>query len=133
MLYYDYTLELLGLEDVLVTNVVDEGEMVRIYLGSMLKMQACPICFHETNHPHSYRTQTVKDLPLHGKNAVLHLRKRRYFCPYCDKVYQEKTSFLPRYQRNTTRLVAKVIEDYCIEYSTVSISEQNSISAGTAI
>lgn len=132
MLYTDYTGELLGLKDVVVTNVKNIDNQIYVSLDTKLRMHVCPNCRHETKRTHSYRIQIVKDLPLQGKHCILHLRKRRYFCPHCGKVFFEKISFLPRYQRNTTRLVSKVMEDFRREYSTSSISSINGISAGTA-
>lgn len=81
MLYSDYTGELLGLKDVLVTGVVNKEDILIIYLDSKLQMQVCPACGWETKRVHSYRTQAVKDLPMQGKRTILYLRKRRYYCP----------------------------------------------------
>lgn len=133
MLYANYTEELLGLKDVIVTNIKHNHGQVHINMETKLQMQVCPNCRHETKRTHSYRIQVVKDLPLQGKHCILHLRKRRYFCSHCGKVFSEKLSFLPRYQRNTTRLVAKVMDDYKREYSTSAISSINGISTGTAM
>jgi transposase len=86
----------------------------------------------ETKRVHSYRVQKVKDLSVQGLNTILHLRKRRYYCPHCGKAFFEKLSFLKRYQRMTARLMAKVIDGYKKEYSTKSIAELNGVSSATA-
>ena len=133
MLYPNFTADLLGLEDVIVTRVENDGSKVHVWIEPMLKMQVCPSCHHETKRTHDYREQPVKDLSIQGLHCILHLRKRRYYCPHCGAVFQEKLSFLPKYQRNTKRLVAKVIQEFGSEHSTVSIAERNGISAGTAV
>lgn len=133
MLYPDYTADLLGLKDVIVTKVENMNNQIHVWLEPVLQAQVCPSCRHETKRAHSYRTQLVKDLPLQGMHCILHLRKRRYFCPHCKAVFQEKLSFLQRYQRNIKRLTAKILHDYGCEYSTVSIAQRNGISAGTAV
>lgn len=130
MLYENYTQDLIGLEDVIVVKVENSENDVHIYLDTKLKTQVCPHCRHETIRSHSYRLQRVKDLPLFGLKTVLHLRKRRYFCPHCKNVFLEKLMFLPRYQRNTKRLVARVMEAYRSEHSTKSIASMHHISPG---
>jgi transposase len=133
MLYPNCTADLLGLKDVIVTKVENYDNQIHVWLEPVLRMQVCPSCHHETKRTHSYREQLVKDLPLQGMHCILHLRKRRYFCPYCRAVFQERHSFLPRYQRNTQRLVSKILHDYSCEYSSTSIAERNGISVGTAV
>lgn len=132
MLYPNCTADLLGLKDVIVTKVENFNNQIHVWLEPVLQMQVCPACRHETKRTHSYREQLVKDLPLQGQHCLLHLRKRRYYCAHCGAVFQEKLSFLARYQRNTKRLTTKVLSDYSCEHSTVSIAKRNGVSAGTA-
>lgn len=132
MLIKDYTSELLGLEGVIITNVVSEKSRIYVYGETKQQAQVCPACRHETKRTHSYQYQPVKDLPLQGKPCTLRLKKRRYYCPHCGKVFTEKLPFLARYQRNTKRLVAKVMDSYHKEYSTYSIASESGISSGTA-
>lgn len=133
MLYPNCNADLLGLEDVIVTKVENFNSQIHVWLESVLQTQVCPACRHETKRTHSYRIQMVKDLPLQGMQCRLHLRKRRYFCPHCGAVFQEKLPFLPRYQRITKRLAAKILHDYGCEHSSVSIAQSNGVSAGTAV
>ena len=132
MLYANYTEELLGIPDVIVKNVKKDDKDIHIYIEMKLKMQACPNCRMETKRVHSYRAQEVKDLSIQGLNTILHLRKRRYYCSHCGKAFFEKLPFLKRYQRVTSRLMAKVMDDYRKEYSTSSIAQANGISTATA-
>jgi transposase len=132
MLYRDYTEELLGLPDIIVTNVKKDDKTMHIDLEMKLKPQVCPHCRMETRRVHSYRIQEVKDLSMQGHNTILHLRKRRYYCPHCGKAFFEKLPYLKRYQRITLRLMAKVLDDYRREYSSVSIAKINGISVATA-
>ena len=133
MLYTNYTEDLLGLKDVIVTNVENVNGESHILLNTRLQMQVCPNCRHETKRIHSYRMQPVKDLPLFGLRSILYLKKRRYFCPHCGKVFSERIPFLPKYQRNTTRLHSHVIESFRSEYSTKSIATLHNISSSVAV
>ena len=107
MLNKDYTAKLLDLEDVIVTNVETISGELRVCLELPRTKHACPACGALTDHVHDYRMQRVKDIPL-GRKTLLYLRKRRYRC-LCGKRFFEKNSFLPKYHRVTSRLVAAII------------------------
>lgn len=132
MLLPNYTENLLGLKDVIVTNVEENESEKHIYLDLKLQMQVCPHCHMETKRVHSYRMQVVKDVPIAGKNSYLHIRKRRYFCPHCGGTFLEKLSFLKRYRRTTQRLMMHVINDYRDPVSTTYIARKNNVSVGVA-
>lgn len=132
MSYIDYTEDLLGLKDVIVTKIKEIDNEKHIYLDCKLQTQVCPHCHFPTKRVHSYRVQTVKDIPSFGKLTLLHIRKRRYYCPFCGHVFQEKLSFLNRYQRTTPRLLAQVLNDFRSSDSTKAIAKRNGISPGVA-
>ena len=132
MLSSHYTEELLGIKDVIVTNIEEMDYEKHIYLDCKLQTQICPRCHAETKRIHSYRWQVVKDLPIAGKNTYLHVRKRRYFCPHCNHTFLEKLSFLKRYQRTTQRLLIHVINDFRDPVSTKYIAQKNNIGIGVA-
>jgi hypothetical protein len=62
----------------------------------------------------------------------LHLRKRRYRCS-CGKRFFEKNSFLPRYYRITSRLVAAIITAFRDTVSSARIGTQYHVSGTTAM
>ena len=107
MLNQNYTTELLGLEDVIITKVENISEEVHIYLELPRKKHICPACGAATDVIHDYRMQTIKDIPL-ARNSFLHLHKRRYRCE-CGKRFFEENPFLPRYYRVTNRLVTSIV------------------------
>ena len=110
MLNQDYTAKVLNLEDVIITNVENTSEELRIYLELPRKEHICPACGSVTDRVHDYRLQIIKDVPL-AKNTFLCLRKRRYRCN-CGKRFFENTPFLPRYYRVTSRLAARIIQAF---------------------
>ncbi|MGI6732399.1 MAG: ISL3 family transposase [Anaerovoracaceae bacterium] len=132
MLYTDYTENLLGLKDTIVTKVENIHEEVHIFIDMKLEAQACPHCKHETKRIHDYRTQIAKDLSKFGSPVFLHLRKRRYYCPYCNKSFNQKISFLPRYQRITTRTQAYIMDEFRKVYSIKSVVERHKVSQAVA-
>ena len=88
MLEQNYIVKLLGLEDVIVTSVERECEILRIHIELPRKPHSCPCCSKSTQQIHDYREQVIKDIPFGGV-TYLHLRKRRYVCPECGKRFYE--------------------------------------------
>lgn len=131
MLNKNYTAKLLNLEDVIITNVENVSEELHIYLELPQKKHCCPVCGALTDRVHDYRVQTIKDVPL-GRTTLLHLRKRRYRCD-CGKRFFEKNTFLPRYYRSTSRLVAKIITAFREMVSASKIGTQYNVSGATAM
>ena len=131
MLMTDYTAELLNLEDVIITGVENISEQLHIYVELPRTKHICPACGATTDRIHDYRMQTIKDLPL-ARDTFLHLRKRRYRCS-CGKRFFEKNSFLPRYYRVTSRLVANIIQEFRKIVPATEIGSRFNVSAVTAM
>ena len=131
MLMKDYTSKLLNLEDVIITNVENIADQLHIYLELPRSEHICPACGAATDRIHDYRMQTVKDVPL-ARDTFLHLRKRRYRCS-CGKRFFEKNTFLPRYYRVTTRLVAEIMFSFKKLVSAKEIGSRFNVSAVTAM
>lgn len=109
MLYTHYTEELLGLQDVIIEKIEEAAKKVIISIQKKRQAHICPVCGRKTDVVHDYRLQIVADLPLFGKTAELHYRKRRYRCE-CGKRFFERSEFLQRYQRRTNRMNIAVLE-----------------------
>lgn len=131
MLKKDYTAKLLNLEDVIITKVENISEEVHVYLELPRVKHRCPACGALTDRVHDYRMQIIKDVPL-GRTTLLHLRKRRYRCD-CGKRFFEKNTFLPRYYRATSRLVAEIITAFRETVSASKIGTQFNVSGATAM
>lgn len=131
MLNQDYTAKLLNLEDVIITNVENICEELHISIELPRKKHICPACGSATDYVHDYRMQTIKDVPL-ARNTFLHLRKRRYRCT-CGKRFFEKNTFLPRYYRVTSRLVAEIIHAFEKVVPAKEIGCHYNVSAMTAM
>lgn len=72
-----------------------------------------------------------QDVPL-ARNTFLHLRKRRYRCG-CGKRFFEDNTFLPRYYRVTSRLVAEIIHAFEKVVSAKEIGCRFNVSGVTAM
>ena len=131
MLMKDYTAKMLDLEEVIITNVENISNQLHISIELPRRKHCCPSCGAETDRVHDYRMQKIKDVPL-AKNTFLHLRKRRYRC-HCGKRFFEQNTFLPRYHRVTSRLVADVIHAFKKTVSAKEIAARYNISSITAM
>jgi transposase len=132
MLYGNYTRELIGLEDVIITGVEQEDKVCNIYLEMPRRIHKCPECGYETEKIHDYRKQRIKDISAYGKYTFLILRKRRYICPSCGKHFYETIPFLPRYHRLTNRLSAFIVGEFGKVYSMKDIAGRSNVSGVTA-
>lgn len=107
---YNYSIEkIIGLQDLIITKIENNEDKIHIYGQIKRKTHTCPCCGAETDKIHDYREQIIKDIPIYGKNAFIHLQKRRYRCE-CGKRFFEKNTFLPKYHRRTNRLSAYIID-----------------------
>ena len=129
----DNTTKLLGLEDVIVKNVYEDASGCHVELELPRRKHKCPCCGSSTERIHDYRKQTIKDLPISGKNTYLHLWKRRYVCECCGKRFYEDNSFLPRYYRVTSRMVASIINRFRSAVSATDVARENNVSVSTAL
>lgn len=131
MLNQDYTSKLLDLEDVIVTKAENISNQLHIHIELPRRAHICPCCGANTDRVHDYRMQIIKDVPL-ARDTYLHLRKRRYRCG-CGKRFFEKNTFLPRYYRVTSRLVAQIIQEFRKIVPTTEIGSRFNVSAVTAM
>lgn len=131
MLKKDYTSKLLNMEDVIITDVENISGQLHVYIELPRKPHTCPVCGAVTDCIHDYRMQNIKDVPL-GRDTFLHLRKRRYRCS-CGKRFFEKNSFVPRYHRVTSRLVAEIMLSFKKLIPATEIGSRYNVSAVTAM
>ena len=131
MLMANYTAEFLNLEDVIITKVENIADQLHVHIELPRRKHVCPCCGAETDRVHDYRMQIIKDVPL-ARDTFLHLRKRRYRCA-CGKRFFEKNTFLPRYYRVTSRLVAEIMFSFRKLISAKEIGSRFNVSAVTAM
>ena len=132
MLYKDYTREFIGFEDVIVTFAERKDNQFHIHMKMKRKAHECPRCGRITEKIHDYREQRIKDISSFGSYTFIHLRKRRYVCPSCNKRFYEEIPFLPRYHRVTSRLIAFIINSFREVVSVKHLARLSNVSPTTA-
>lgn len=133
MLSTNFTEKLLDLQEVNITNVIDEEDFIKVFMKKPVTLHSCPNCKTKTKYVHNYREQVIKDIPILGKKLLLIYKKRRYRCPKCGKCFYESVSFLPRYYRVTNRLVSYVLDKLHEVRSYTSVAKEVNLSTSTVI
>ena len=133
MLYTHYTEKLLGLQKAKITNIEEKEENLEISIELPQKKHSCPCCGEETDTVHDYRRQNIKDISAFGKAVTIIYKKRRYRFNSCRKRFYESNTFLPRYHRMTSCLVAHVINTLRSVRSFTSVAQETGLSLSTVI
>ena len=131
MSYFNYTEELLGIQDIATLKVEEIDNITHIRITHKRRKQICPRCGLPTNLIHDYREQPVKDLLCFDKPVLLHVRKRRYHCSNCGKNFAEKLPYLPKYARRTRRLTMKVLDALAEARTFTSVAHEFNLSINT--
>jgi Transposase and inactivated derivatives len=106
----DYCItKLIGLENVIVSNVVETDTHLEIFIETKPCHQSCPQCGERTRSIHDYRLQKIRDVKFREMYTYLVLKKRRYKCTSCGKRFYERYPFLERYQRHTIRVLQALL------------------------
>lgn len=81
---------------------------------------SCPVCGTPTAKVHGYHGRTVADVPVDGREVVVHLRVRRLVCPVLGCLRQTFREQIPGllecHQRRTVRLanqISQVARELC--------------------
>ncbi|MGW9211315.1 transposase family protein [Embleya sp. NPDC055664] len=101
-----------GLASLLVEEVADRGEVIRVRARTPGGPVDCPDCGGRTGRMHAFHERTVTDVPIDGGRVVTVARFRRLVCPTsaCLRItFREQIpGVLERYQRRTVRLLTQV-------------------------
>lgn len=101
-----------GLSGLVIEDVTDEGELIRVRARSRPVPVPCPGCGLQTTQVHAWSERVVADVPVGGRPVMVNVRVRRLACRdwRCPRrTFREQVAgVLERYQRRTTRLAAQV-------------------------
>ncbi|MEE1747326.1 transposase family protein, partial [Streptomyces sp. JV184] len=70
-----------GLAALVIEEVVDGGEVIRIAARTRDVPLPCPVRGVLTGKVHGYHSRTVADVPVDGRKVVIHVQVRRLVCP----------------------------------------------------
>ena len=88
------------------------GNLLAVAMVSVLPSSCCPLCSQAASHIHSWYQRTLRDVPCAGRQVVLHLSVRKFFCrnPDCArKIFTERLpTFVEPWAQVTRRLFEAV-------------------------
>lgn len=101
-----------GLSALVVEDVADGGDAIVVTARTRGVAVPCPVCGSPTAKAHGYHRRTVADVPVDGRQVVVHLRVRRLACPILGcrrQTFREQIpGLLECHQRRTVRLAGQV-------------------------
>lgn len=107
----DYITFSLDLPEFIVQDIeVTETEMI-IQVQKAIPYGVCPECNQITDQIHQNdKYRYVQDLPVQNHTVWLKVLKRRFFCPFCEKVFTERFDSFTGKKRRTDRLTQHIME-----------------------
>ncbi|HYD79643.1 MAG TPA: ISL3 family transposase [Paucimonas sp.] len=86
----------------------EASRTLSVYLKSSAKTMRCAQCGGRCDQVHDTSVRRVRDLPIFQFRVVLHVPRRRVWCPRCNGPRLEQLDWLGRYQRVTNRFADAV-------------------------
>lgn len=85
-----------------------QSRTLSVHLKPANKVMRCEQCGARCHQVHETTVRRVRELPLFEYRVVLHVPRRRVWCPSCAGPRLEKLDWLGRYQRVTNRFAEAV-------------------------
>lgn len=81
-----------------------KGYPLTFFLEKTSEMEVCPRCAYRCYSTYDHRIVKVKDAPIRTGHVLLVVRKRRFWCPRCEKPFTEPLQGVGKGKRVTERL-----------------------------
>jgi transposase len=117
----------LGLPEVRTEECRQEGETLVVTVRYRCMSRPCPGCGRETSHVHQYHRQSKGHAALWGRAVVLELRKRRFRCWGCGRVFMEPDEVCG-WRRRSTRAFRHVLATGCRAATVKAVAEGAGVS-----
>ena len=121
---------LLDLKELNVKSVKNFKNSVEIYAELPKSEHICPCCKTFTSKVHDHYTQPIKDIPVQFKPTTIFLRKTRYECKSCGKIFYPQNDFIAKYKRKSKRLVYFIVDQLKYNIAASTIAKNVNIDAG---
>lgn len=118
--------QILGIKEIRVDRVDWQEQALHIYCSSIFEETLCPHCLKKRQVVHQTYERQIRDLPITGKEVYLHLSQRQFYCPDCDRRFNERFNFVAPQRAMTCRYERYVYE--CCKASTIQkVSAQENL------
>ena len=117
---------LLEIKEIQVDRFEVQDQHLHIYCSSIFQEALCPHCLKKRQVVNQTYIRQFRDLPIAGKEVYLHLSQRQFYCPDCDRHFNERFNFVDVKRTMTRRYERHVYE--CCKASTIQkISAQENL------
>ena len=93
----------LGIKEIQVDRVDWQDQCLHIYCSSAFEEALCPHCLNKRQGINQTYERQFRDLPITGKEVYLHLSQRQFYCPDCNRHFNERFSFVDPKRTMTRR------------------------------
>lgn len=122
----DSLLKLQGYE---IENTYEDGPDIILDVSPRSKKTVCPIC-EKPAYRFGKRTQHYFDLPIHAKRVNLRVRRQRYRCLPCCRIFYDDLPLVDDNRRMTTRLI-RHIETEALSKTFTEVAKDIGITEGS--
>ncbi len=117
---------ILGINEIQVDRVEWQDQSLHIYCSSIFSEALCPNCLNKRQVINQIYERKFRDLPITGKEVYLHLQQRQFYCPDCDRYFNEPFSFVDP-KRTMTRRYERHVYECCKASTVLKISVQENL------
>lgn len=117
---------ILGINEIQVDRVEWQDQSLHIYCSSIFSEALCPNCLNKRQVINQIYERKFRDLPITGKEVYLHLQQRQFYCPDCDRYFNEPFSFVDP-KRTMTRRYERHVYECCKASTILKISVQENL------
>ena len=118
--------QLLGIKEIRVDRVDWQEHALHIYCSSIFEEALCPHCLKKRRIIHQSYERQIRDLAMTGKEVYLHLNQRQFYCPDCDRRFNERFNFIAP-QRAMTRRYERHVYESCKASTIQKVSTQENL------
>lgn len=103
--------KILGLTKLIAFKIEEHPQKIIIHVRPRRKTGKCPSCSKRSVKVHEHAPpQTVKHISIGCRQTHLVIYKRRFWCNFCQKTYNEKIDMVKKWQRHTDLLEDEIIQ-----------------------
>jgi len=117
---------ILEIKEIQVDRFEVQDQHIHIYCSSVFEEALCLHCLKKRQVVNQTYERQFRDLPIAGKEVYLHLSQRQFYCPDCDRHFNERFHFVDPKRTMTRRYERHVYE--CCKASTIQkVSAQENL------
>ena len=117
---------LLDIKEIQIDRFEVQGQSLHIHCSSVLEEALCPQCLQKRQVINQTYVREFRDLPIAGKEVYLHLSQRQFYCPGCDRHFNEHFNFVAP-QRKMTRRYERYVYECCKASTIQKVSTQENL------